>query len=242
MPVPLCTIFLKKIGTRRAKRLWRRKRKVQAVCYVRTSSATNVGGDKDKRQRASIARFAKSKGFDLVGEVDDPAVSGADPIETRPGFTALLDRIEGNGVRVVLVEDASRFARDLVAQELGVLMLIKRGVRVLTAAGDDLTDTSDPTRIMMRQIAGAFAEYEKRRLVAKLNAARDRKAGGRPPVLWPVRVRPGSTIGPCCGPATTGGGPVLRAISAAMADRGHATSGGKPYRPTSIAAMVSGKR
>jgi hypothetical protein len=28
----------------------------------------------------------------------------------------LLDRVEGNGVRVVLVEDASRFARDLIAQ------------------------------------------------------------------------------------------------------------------------------
>jgi len=34
----------------------------------------------------------------------DPAVSGADPIETRPGFSALPDRIEGNGVRAVLVE------------------------------------------------------------------------------------------------------------------------------------------
>ena len=33
----------------------------------------------------------------------------------------------------------------------------------------------------MRQVAGAFAEYEKARLVAKLRAARDRKraAGGR---------------------------------------------------------------
>jgi hypothetical protein len=39
----------------------------------------------------------------------------------------------------------------------------------------DLTDTSDPSRVMMRRIAGAFAEYEKARLVAKLKAARDRK-------------------------------------------------------------------
>jgi hypothetical protein len=31
-------------------------------------------------------------------------VSGADPIESRPGFGALLDRVEGNGVKVVLVE------------------------------------------------------------------------------------------------------------------------------------------
>ena len=48
-------------------------------------------------------------------------------------------------------------------------------MRVLTASGDDLTDSSDPSRKMMRQIAGSFAEYDKARLVAKLKAARDRK-------------------------------------------------------------------
>jgi DNA invertase Pin-like site-specific DNA recombinase len=78
-------------------------------------------------------------------------------------------------VRIVLVEDASRFARDLVTQELGIIALIRRGVRVVTATGDDLTDSSDPSRKMMRQIAGSFAEYEKARLVAKLRGARERK-------------------------------------------------------------------
>ena len=65
----------------------------------------------------------------------DAAVSGADPIETRAGFAALLDRIEGNGVRTVIVEDASRFARELMAQELGITLLISRGVRLVTASG-----------------------------------------------------------------------------------------------------------
>ena len=150
---------------------------VEAVAYIRTSSAANVGADKDsdKRQRAAIEGYAKRAGFALVGEFTDAAVSGADPIETRRGFAELLDRIEGNGVRTVIVEDASRFARELVTQELGILALIKRGVRVLTASGDDLTDSSDPSRVMMRQIAGSFAQYEKTRLVAKLRAARERK-------------------------------------------------------------------
>ena len=53
------------------------------------------------------------------------------------GFAALLDRIEGNGVRTVIVEDASRFARELMAQELGITLLISRGVQLLTASGDD---------------------------------------------------------------------------------------------------------
>lgn len=152
-------------------------KRVPAVAYIRTSSAANVGADKDsdKRQRAAIEAFARRAGFTLMGEFTDAAVSGADPIETRRGFAELLDRIEDNGVRTVIVEDASRFARELMTQELGILALIQRGVRVLTANGDDLTDSTDPSRKMMRQIAGAFHEYEKARLVAKLKAARERK-------------------------------------------------------------------
>src|SRR5271165_174176 len=156
-----------------------RNGRVKAVAYLRTSSAANVGADKDseKRQRQAITAYAKTAKFEIAADdwFYDPAVSGADPIETRPGFNRLLDRIEGNGVRVVIIEDASRFARDLMTQELGILSLIKLGVRVVTASGDDLTDTSDPMKKAMRQIAGAFAELEKARLVAKLRGARERK-------------------------------------------------------------------
>ena len=127
------------------------------------TAAANVGTDKDseKRQRHAVQGFAKRAGFGIVDEFYDAAVSGADPIETRAGFAALLDRIEGNGVRTVIVEDASRFARELMAQELGITLLISRRVRLLTASGDDLTASDDPTRKMMRQIAGAFAETQR---------------------------------------------------------------------------------
>ena len=89
------------------------KSRSPALAYLRTSSAANVGTDKDseKRQRHAILGFAKRSGFAIVEEFYDAAVSGADPIETRAGFASLLDRIEGNGVRTVIVEDASRFAR-----------------------------------------------------------------------------------------------------------------------------------
>src|SRR4051794_35435154 len=101
------------------------KTKPRAVAYMRTSSAANVGVDKDseRRQRSAIEAFMKRAGLEVVEWFYDPAVSGADPIEARPGFSALLDRLESNGVRTVVVEDASRFARDLVAQELGLLLL-----------------------------------------------------------------------------------------------------------------------
>ena len=149
----------------------------KAIAYLRTSSAANIGSDKDsdKRQRAAIEAFAKRAGLEITEEFYDQDVSGTDPIESRPGFSALLDRIESNGVRTVVVEDASRFARQLIVQEAGIIALIERGVRVLTSSGDDLTETSDPFKIAMRQIAGVFAQLEKARLVSKLKAARDRK-------------------------------------------------------------------
>lgn len=76
--------------------------------------------------------------------------------------------------------DASRFARQLIIQEAGIIALIERGVRVFTASGDDLTATEDPFKVAMRQIAGVFAQLEKAQLVVMLKAARDQKrATGR---------------------------------------------------------------
>ena len=52
------------------------------------------------------------------------------------------------------------FVRELVTQELGILALIKSDVPVLIATGDDLTDSSDPSRKMMRQIARLIRRVE----------------------------------------------------------------------------------
>jgi len=225
------------------------KPRTPAVAYLRTSSAANVGADRysDKRQRAAIQAFARRGGYELVAEHYDAAVSGADPIEGREGFAALLDRIENNGVRTVIVEDASRFARELVVQELGIALLAKRGVRLLTASGDDLTDSDDLGRKMMRQVAGAFAEYEKRRLVAKLRSGRQRKrletgkkVGGRKShaELWPGAVVLAKRLRRAN--PKTGDRLSFREISKRLKDAGHVNERGQPFNPQSVRAMLEG--
>src|ERR1700759_531866 len=96
--------------------------KPMAVGYLRTSSATNVGDNKDseKRQRAAILAGAKRLRCDIVDWFSDAAVSGDIEVSDRPGFAAMLDRIDGNGVRMVLVESADRFARKMLTAELGI--------------------------------------------------------------------------------------------------------------------------
>ena len=94
----------------------------------------------------------------------------------RPGLAALLDRLESNGVRTVVVERADRLARDLMVQEVILAQFAKIGARILTSDGVDLTCADDdPTRRLVRQILGAVAEFEKNVLVLKLRAARERK-------------------------------------------------------------------
>jgi DNA invertase Pin-like site-specific DNA recombinase len=206
-------------------------------------SATNVGADKDseRRQRSAIEAYANRAGMVVLEWFYDPAVSGADPIEARPGFSALLDRIEGNGVRVVLIEDATRFARDLIAQELGIVVLVSRGVRIITANGDDLCDTSAPSRVMMRQIAGAFAQYEKARLVARLRRAREIKGkmGGRKSLaeMRPEVVELARKLRKI---TRSGKQRSLREISAELAARGFvAEKTGRPFEAAQVARMLA---
>ena len=65
----------------------KKKPTIEAVAYMRTSSASNVGTDKDsdKRQRSAITAFAKANGYVIVAEFYDAAVKGSDPVPTRPG-------------------------------------------------------------------------------------------------------------------------------------------------------------
>ena len=147
-----------------------------ALGYLRTSSATNVGEDKDsdKRQRAAILAGAHRMGCEVVDWFYDAGVSGDVQVSERPGFTAMLDRIDSNGVRTVIVESADRFARKMLTAELGILLLVSRGVALMTASGENLTDTDDEMRVAFRQMAMTFAQLEKTRLVKKLRVARDR--------------------------------------------------------------------
>jgi hypothetical protein len=101
-----------------------------AVGYYTTSSATNVGPDKDslRRQQDAVQAYAAANGLRVMQEFYDAAVSGADPVMEREGFDAMLAYMLGNGARIVLVENASRFARDLVVRITGHSLLKEHGV------------------------------------------------------------------------------------------------------------------
>jgi DNA invertase Pin-like site-specific DNA recombinase len=150
---------------------------VKAVAYLRTSSAANVGADKDseRRQQEAIDAFAERAGYEVVDTYYDAAVSGADAVTERPGFSAMLERLLSNGVRTILVETASRFARDLMVQETGHEMLKARGIDLIAVDSPDSFVADTPTATLVRQLLGVISQFEKAMLVEKLKGARERK-------------------------------------------------------------------
>ena len=213
----------------------------KAFAYLRTSSATNAGAEKDsgKRQRAAIAAFVARAGYSITAEFYDEAVSGADPVDARAGFTAMLAAIAGNGTKTIIVETANRFARDLFVQLTGHRMLRKLGVELIAANSPDAFIEDTPTAALIRNVLGAVSEFEKASLVAKLKGARDRKrretgkCGGR---------RAHSELSPdvvALAKKLRRKGKTLRAISAELAAAGHVNRNGRPYHSKSVLSMCT---
>lgn len=213
-----------------------------ALAYMRTSSHANVGADKDSepRQRAAITGYAEEAGYNIAADdfFYEPKIKGEDAIMSRPVFIALLERIEASGIRVVIVESPDRFARDLAVQLAGHDYLKKLGVTLIPASAPDYFTEDTPTAVLVRQVLGAIAQFEKASLVAKLHAARKRKAertgkkcGGPKNYaeLNPELVARAVTLRNL---------PSLRAISAQLASEGYVSKTGTPYAAMSVSRML----
>jgi DNA invertase Pin-like site-specific DNA recombinase len=217
----------------------------QAVAYFRTSSATNVNGDSEERQRVAVSKYAKSHRLNLASEFYDAAVSGADPIDTRAGFNAMLEYISKTGATIILIETASRFARDLAVQLAGHDLLKARGIDLIPVDAPDHFTDDTPTATMVRQILGAVAEFDKSATVLKLKAARDRKSEvlghrceGRKgySVTHPELVREAKRLyrrNPKTGKRRS-----LRKVAAELATTGYCRDGGLPFNAMTVNNMV----
>jgi DNA invertase Pin-like site-specific DNA recombinase len=219
-------------------------KKPPAVAYYRTSSAANVGADRDSQRRQAEAVEAYAKGryaLPLEAVFYDAAVSGADPIDTRPGFSDLLEYCKVHGVGIVLVENASRFARDLAVQLTGHALLRDRGIELVPVDAPTYFTDPSPTAELVRQILGAVSQFEKAALVAKLRHARDAKraATGRcegrkaVPAEVIVHARRLARRNP-----KTGARRSLRSIAGELAKLGHVGPSGMPYHAGSIRHML----
>ena len=58
---------------------------MKAVYYIRTSSATNLDGDSEERQKVAIYAYAEKNGYEIVQGAYDQSVKGSDFTGEREG-------------------------------------------------------------------------------------------------------------------------------------------------------------
>ena len=87
----------------------------------------------------------------------------------------MLQRLAADGAKTIIVESPDRFARDLAVQLAGHDMLKGLGIAIIPVSAPDFFTEDTPTAVLVRQVLGAIAQFEKASIVAKLAAARKRK-------------------------------------------------------------------
>lgn len=145
----------------------------KAFAYLRVSGKGQVKGDGFPRQLAAIKAYAGGRNITIARVFQEKGVTGSLDGMDRPAWVEMISQILNNGVRTIVIERLDRLARDLMIQEHILLDLKQRGITLVSVAEPDLC-SDDPSRVMMRQIFGAIAQYEKAMIVLKLRGARMR--------------------------------------------------------------------
>ena len=152
----------------------------KAFAYLRVSGKGQVDGDGFPRQHLAVKSYAKDHAISIVKVYREEGVTGSRETMDRPTWAEMMAALHSNGVKTIIIEKLDRLARDLMVQEACIADLRKHGFELVSVAEPDLMAT-DATRVLVRQMMGAVAQYDKTQIVAKLRGARMRKraADGR---------------------------------------------------------------
>ena len=206
---------------------------MRLIGYLRVSGATQVHGDGPDRQQEKILAFGKSFGFSEIEIRLEAGVSGTVDGMDRPTFSEAVESLSpGDGI---IVERLDRLARDLMVQEIILADCRKRGIKVFAADTglwqDQADDGGEPSRLLIRRILGAVAQWEKAVLVAKMKAGADKKRRetGRCGGVVPYGKLPGESYLLSHMVGLMNEGHSLAEVAQVMNNGGHKTRSGKEW-------------
>ncbi len=146
----------------------------RAALYIRVST----DGQTTDNQRLALEAVAAQRGWTITAVYEDAGISGAKGRDQRPGLDALLKDASRGRFDVALVWAMDRLGRSLTGllDTLGEL----EASRVDLVLYQDGIDTTTPAGRMFFQVRGAFAEFEREMIRARVNAGLTRaKAAGK---------------------------------------------------------------
>lgn len=146
---------------------------MKAFGYCRVSGLGQVDGDGIPRQRLAIDEYAAANGIEIARWFIDAGVKGTKDLDDRPALSELWSALSEGEVSTIIFEKLDRMARDLLIQERIIEDMTRKGYKLVSTMEPDLCST-EPSRIFIRQIMGAMAQYDRSTLVLKMKVAKDR--------------------------------------------------------------------
>lgn len=224
------------------------KKKLRAIGYARVSTAEQTHGFGLEVQEQAIRDHVKSVGMRLVTIEQDAGESGSNGLDSRPALARALAQLEAGEAESLIVYRLDRLARDLVLSETIIGRLQRAGVRVVSVTEPDV-DGEDATRVLVRQVLGALAQYERAVIRSRMMAGKAAKGarggyvGGRPPFGYRVENaelvphEPEQEALRTARRLRREGAP-LRKIADALADGGHRPKDGGAWHPSQVARLL----
>jgi site-specific DNA recombinase len=147
------------------------------IGYCRVSTENQKEEGTIEIQEKEIEKYSETNNLELLKIFKDEGVSGSKEPAERLGWLELIKELDRKpNIEGIIIYRLDRLARDLRIQEniIHDLHLIRKK-RLISIKEADL-DSTDFSRVMLRQILGSFAEYEKNLITNRLKVGRFNKA------------------------------------------------------------------
>ena len=154
----------------------------RAIGYRRVSSRDQIQGTGLDRQSTYIKKFAFENAFQLERIFTEKGISGV--VDKRPAFSEMIAFADAHNIKIIIIEDMTRLARELLLQMQLATFIASKGIDLYsTNTGENISRAiyDDPMRKAMVQIQGVFSELERSTLSKRMIAGRDlqRETGKR---------------------------------------------------------------
>lgn len=217
-----------------------------AVIYLRVSTDDQALGP--VAQENAIRQWAERHQVKIVSVHLDRGVSGATPVDERPGFMLALADLEGSRAGHLLVAKLDRVARNIVVHAIAEQLVNRLGAVITPADGAGVGDS--PEAAMLRGILQVFAQYERAVIRArtasamKVKKARGERAGRNTPYGFTddgtgkLIPAPDEQAAVRLARELRDRGMTLRSIAAQLQANGY-QSRGKCWDPKTVSRMVA---
>lgn len=151
---------------------------------ARVSSADQAKDDKDgpRRQLEKIRQFILDSGYKIYSnQMMTDVYTGVSSIFDRPQFAKafrfLTEVCVDSARKIIVFENSDRIARDLIEGEMLLRQCKQHGIEVWSVDADcNMCDDDERPEVrLMRQVMGAFAEFDKNKLVYRMRCGRQAK-------------------------------------------------------------------